>query len=190
MNKAAQRWIFLTGVIALAITPMVDAQPTGSGIKTSGQADPGIFTNIVRHHQVMMYGIPASYRGLREQLPPRPADLKRGAAIFQHSCASCHGFSGHGDGLAAKQLISPPANLAWLAHTPMSRSGPYMYWTIAEGGQPVGSDMPAFKNSLSRNDIWAVIGYVQNGPSPVSNAVKLNRAPQTVVAKQWGVQTP
>jgi mono/diheme cytochrome c family protein len=166
MIKTTQRSIFLAGVMTLAITAMVHAQSTGSGIKHPGLTSPGILTNIVRHHQVMMYGIPASYSGLREQLPPTPADLIRGAAIFQHSCASCHGFSGHGDGLAAKQLISPPANLAWLAHTPMSRSGPYMYWTIAEGGQPVGSDMPAFKNSLSRKDIWAVIGYIQNGPSP------------------------
>ena len=166
MNMVTQRSIILVGAIGLATSGMVRAQPTGSDIKVLGMMGPSILTNIVRHRQIMMYGIPTSYRGLREPLPHKPAGLKRGAAISQQNCASCHRFSGRGDGPAAKQLISPPANLAWLAHTPMGRSGPYMYWTIAEGGQPVGSDMPAFKNSLSRNDIWAVIGYIQNGPFP------------------------
>jgi mono/diheme cytochrome c family protein len=41
-----------------------------------------------------------------------------------------------------------------------------MLWAIAEGGQPVGSDMPAFKATLSRNDIWSVIGYIRAGLPP------------------------
>ena len=39
----------------------------------------------------------------------------------------------------------------------------YVYWTVAEGGQPVGSAMPAFKGSLSQRDIWAVVTYVRHG---------------------------
>jgi mono/diheme cytochrome c family protein len=39
----------------------------------------------------------------------------------------------------------------------------YVYWTVAEGGQPVGSQMPAFKRNLSQRDIWAVITYVRHG---------------------------
>jgi len=38
-----------------------------------------------------------------------------------------------------------------------------MYWTIAEGGQWLGSDMPSFKGTLSRNDIWSVIAYIRAG---------------------------
>lgn len=33
--------------------------------------------------------------------------------------------------------------------------------TIAEGGAQFGSAMPAFKDVLSRDDIWAVIAYIQ-----------------------------
>jgi mono/diheme cytochrome c family protein len=36
-----------------------------------------------------------------------------------------------------------------------------MYWTIAEGGASFGTGMPAFKDALSSDDIWAVIAYVQ-----------------------------
>jgi len=110
-----------------------------------------------------MYGIPSPYRSLSDPLPRTHAKLSRGAAIFQRNCASCHGPSGQGEGAAGQELWPAPANLAWLANTPMSRSDPYMYWTIAEGGQWLGSDMPSFKGTLSRNDIWSVIAYIRAG---------------------------
>jgi hypothetical protein len=31
---------------------------------------------------------------------------------------------------------------------------PFMYWTIPEGGAQYGNAMPAFKNKLSKDDIW------------------------------------
>jgi mono/diheme cytochrome c family protein len=36
-----------------------------------------------------------------------------------------------------------------------------MYWTIAEGGSAFSSAMPPFKAALSKEDIWAVIAYIQ-----------------------------
>ena len=38
-----------------------------------------------------------------------------------------------------------------------------MYWSIAEGGRQFDSDMPAFKSTLSKKDIWSVIAYVRAG---------------------------
>lgn len=168
MDKVARGWTIVVGVVGLTTVGTVHAQPSAPVVSGLG-TEPTIRTNIVRHHQVMMYGIPAAYRTLRDPLPYKPSQIKRGSAIFQQHCASCHGFSGHGDGPEGKQLVSPPANLSWLTNTPMNKSGPYMYWTIAEGGRPVGSDMPAYKDSLSSDEIWAVIGYVQNGPSDASH---------------------
>jgi mono/diheme cytochrome c family protein len=110
-----------------------------------------------------MYGIPAPYRAMRDPLPSTLARLNRGAAVFQQNCAACHGPGGYGNGPAGQNLVPPPANLAWLARTPMSRSDPYMFWTISEGGRPFGSDMPSFKQTLSRNDIGAVISYIRAG---------------------------
>jgi mono/diheme cytochrome c family protein len=39
--------------------------------------------------------------------------------------------------------------------------GPFMYWTIAEGGASFGTAVPAFKDALSNDEIWAVIAYLQ-----------------------------
>jgi hypothetical protein len=41
----------------------------------------------------------------------------------------------------------------------MAQWDPFMYWTVAEGGAQFGSAMPAFKDALSKDDIWAVIAY-------------------------------
>jgi mono/diheme cytochrome c family protein len=161
MAKSFPRSILFVGAIGLAIGGMVGAQPMGPGMM--GRWGHGMMTNMARHHQAMMYGIPSPYSELRDPLPDDPAQVNAGAAVFRQNCASCHGTSGRGNGPAGENLVPPPANLAWLAHTPMSRSDPYMYWTIAEGGQQFGSEMPAFKNTLSKTQIWAVIGFIRNG---------------------------
>ena len=139
----------------------------GPGSPRWGKTGPGTMANLARHQRVMLYGIPAPYRSLIDPLPKSPATIGRGATVFQRNCAACHGLSGRGEG-ALGPIWPPPANLAWLAHTPTSRSDPYMYWTIAEGGPPVGSDMPAFKRTLSRADIWSVIAYIREGLVPRS----------------------
>jgi mono/diheme cytochrome c family protein len=116
-----------------------------------------------RHHQAMMNGIPAAYASLRNPLPANTATLASGRLVYEQNCALCHGDSGNGNGPAATQLKPPPANLRWSAQMPMSRSDGYLYWAIAEGGQPFGTAMPAFKRSLSKQQIWAVIAYIQAG---------------------------
>src|SRR6266404_3708775 len=40
-----------------------------------------------------------------------PVLIERGARLFRENCASCHGFSGHGDGAGAAGLFPRPADL-------------------------------------------------------------------------------
>lgn len=117
--------------------------------------------SMARNHAAMMGGVPAPYTNLANPLPRTAATVERGAKVYAENCASCHGPAGHGDGPAASTLTPRPANLAWLSRMPMSRWDPFMFWTVSEGGAPVGSAMPSFKTSLSEADRWAVIGYIQ-----------------------------
>ena len=117
--------------------------------------------SMARNHAAMMGGVPAPYTNLTNPLPRTAATVGRGAKLYAENCASCHGPAGYGDGPAASNLNPRPANLAWLSRMPMSRWDPFMFWTVSEGGAPVGSAMPSFRNSLSVADRWAVIGYVQ-----------------------------
>lgn len=109
----------------------------------------------------MMSGIPPTYAALNNPLPRTPQTVERGRVVYEKNCASCHGATGAGDGVAGHSLSPPPGNLAWLAQMPMVQWDPFMFWTVAEGGTQFGSAMPAFKDSLPKDDVWAVIGYIQ-----------------------------
>lgn len=119
--------------------------------------------NMARHQQVVMYGVPAPYTAVRDPTQDSQEKLHRGAAIFDRQCSSCHGWSGRGTGPEGFFLVPAPADLAWLAQAPKDRADPYIYWTIAEGGQAFESEMPAFKQSLSMEDRWAVTAYLRAG---------------------------
>ena len=45
----------------------------------------------------------------------RADDVALGRQIYLERCASCHGFSGEGDGPVARALTTPPANLRRLS---------------------------------------------------------------------------
>lgn len=128
-----------------------------------GTIGPWTMATMRRQQRVMMYGVPAPYASLRDASPNTPGKLSRGRTVFRQQCVACHGPSGFGTGAAGRQLSPPPADLEWLASMPSSRSGPYMYWTIAEGGKQFGSAMPSLKKTLSPPEIWSVIAYVRDG---------------------------
>lgn len=119
--------------------------------------------NIARHQLVVMHGVPAPYDAIKDPTPDNNEKLRRGAAIFDRQCSSCHGWSGRGTGPEGFFLVPAPADLAWLAQAPKDKANPYIYWSIAEGGTAFESEMPAYKHSLSVEDIWSVTAYLRSG---------------------------
>jgi mono/diheme cytochrome c family protein len=89
------------------------------------------------------------------------ATVERGEVVYDSNCASCHGPNGADDGESGKGLNPPRGNLVWLSQMPMVEWDPFMYWTVAEGGAQFGTAMPAFKDTLSKDDIWAVVAFTQ-----------------------------
>jgi mono/diheme cytochrome c family protein len=118
-------------------------------------------SSLIRNQAVMMEGVPEPYAALRNPLPRTKATIERGASVYARYCASCHGTTGLGDGPAGRTMSHPPANLAWLSRMPIKLWDGFMYWTLAEGGGILHSDMPRFNDTLSEDDLWAVIGYIQ-----------------------------
>ena len=77
--------------------------------------------------------------------------------------------------------IAPPAtmHLAWAMATQGSRSthrprcwpaarmpwavDEYLLWAISEGGTPFATKMPAFMDTLTREQIWQIITYMRAG---------------------------
>lgn len=116
--------------------------------------------SMARHRYIMRNGMAPAYADRSSPLQPTTELLRKGQQLYNENCASCHGRSGHGEGEAAQGLDPQPTNIADFSQMPMA-SDAYLYWTLAEGGAPVGSAMPAFKDALEENEIWAIIMYLR-----------------------------
>jgi mono/diheme cytochrome c family protein len=116
--------------------------------------------SMLRHHYVHTNGLDAQYAAKSRPRPPTADDLASGEYLFGRHCASCHGEGGAGDGAAGAGLNPAPADVAFAARRPMATDG-YLFWTIAEGGVPVGSAMPPFKGVLGDDEIWQIIAYLR-----------------------------
>ncbi len=111
---------------------------------------------------------PAQQRG-GWQLPPDAPDtvsplkvddkvLATGRKIFSDKCQKCHGPKGLGDGPDADPEHAEDMNLTNPKRADRNPDGIVFYKVLNGRTRP---KMPAFKEELSREQIWAVVAYVQ-----------------------------
>jgi mono/diheme cytochrome c family protein len=70
------------------------------------------------------------------------------------NCASCHGASGKGDGVAAAALTPKPAD--WTSARVQKETDGELFWKITNGRGP----MPPWKH-LPEKDRWEIINYIR-----------------------------
>ncbi|MGH1419432.1 MAG: c-type cytochrome [Hyphomicrobiaceae bacterium] len=127
-------------------------------------------SRMARHRTFMHQGLPEAYRNARNPLPITEDVVRAGAKLYADNCASCHGARGMGDGEAGKGLNPSPALLAHLIQMPMAVDS-YLLWSISDGGAEFKTGMPAFKDVLTKQEIWKIVAYMRAG-FPQSNVVK------------------
>ncbi len=125
-------------------------------------ATPMLADRAKRHRSFMRDGVPLEYRGRISPYPAATMVIEDGGRLYEEHCAACHGPRGLGDGQAGKDLTPSPALLAYLIERPMAVDE-YLLWTISEGGAGFGSEMPAFKGSLSDREIWQIVAFLRAG---------------------------
>lgn len=138
----------------------------GSDMGLGGMTGPqgtAIGGTMARRHQAMMEGLPEPYAGMTNPVPQSPETIGKGADVYAANCASCHGPRGLGNGEAGRTLSPQPTNLAALSQMPPGQWDAYLYWSIAEGGAPVGSGMPPYKDVLTDEQVWSVISFIEEG---------------------------
>jgi mono/diheme cytochrome c family protein len=135
---------------------------SGPGYGQMGMMPGGGMMNMstIRHQFTMQYGIDPQYASKVNPLRPTAENIQDGERLYEQNCAACHGPTGLGNGEAGKNLNPPPPNIAALSKMPMTTDG-YLYWTIAEGGVPLGTAMPPFKGTLKEDEIWKIIMYLR-----------------------------
>lgn len=127
-----------------------------------GQMGPGHQQRMQRHWTFMHEDVPPEYLTARNPVIPTSANLKEGAALYHKHCAGCHGLDGMGDGEVGKSLSPSPALVAYLVQRPTAVDG-YLLWSIAEGGDRFGTDMPSFKEKMDPGHLWRIILYMRSG---------------------------
>ena len=94
---------------------------------------------------------------LRNPIPRSAESITRGRQLFAKDCAVCHGAEGRGDGVAAAALPQRPEDLSRIAPPPLFPDGVVAY-RILNGVKM----MPAFKSTLSENEIWDLLNFIRS----------------------------
>lgn len=98
---------------------------------------------------------PETYRNT--PVPFDAISISNGSIHFSEFCSSCHGPQGKGNGILAKTLPMPPADLLTEPHTARHTAGDFFHW-LGYGIKNTG--MPGFINSLSEEDRWDTVNYI------------------------------
>jgi mono/diheme cytochrome c family protein len=117
---------------------------------------------LARYSAFMNKDVPQVYLDATNDIGFTTEAILAGGNLYAANCAKCHGDTGLGNGEMAANLAPSPALLAYLMDQPIAID-PYLLWTISEGGVPFGTKMPAFKDSLSKEQIWQIVAYLRAG---------------------------
>ena len=93
------------------------------------------------------------------ELPSQPLDLADGRAIYQRTCAQCHGVSGLGDGAAGVKLTPHPPAIGNAAL--MKGVSPALMYRVLSVGIS-GTPMVGFGNVLTSAQRWNVVAYINS----------------------------
>ena len=94
----------------------------------------------------------------KNPLTVNDAVIASGKKVFQSKCQRCHGPKGLGDGEDADPKYKDDMNLTDPARAKVNSDGVVFYKVWNGRTSP---KMPAFSQELSKEQVWAVVSYVQ-----------------------------
>jgi mono/diheme cytochrome c family protein len=103
---------------------------------------------------------------------PNEDMLVAGAQVYRDQCAACHGF--HGKPSSFGPHMYPDAPALWEKHRNSNVVGVSddppgeTYWKVANGIRLTG--MPAYKGTLTENQLWEVSLLLANADKPLPPA--------------------
>lgn len=126
----------------------------GCTAKPPGKAETALATSL-KHHLV----------GNKKQQSPlqaTPENIGAGQDAFSHYCVACHGLDGQNTGVPFAGSMSPPvpslASIEVQAYTDGQLKS-----IVTNGIRPSG--MPAAKDILNEDEIWAIVLYIRHLPA-------------------------
>jgi mono/diheme cytochrome c family protein len=106
------------------------------------------------NQEIVLATVPAEYAGMTN---PFGSDISgEGANIFASTCASCHGETGKGDGIAGQSLEPKPKDLSQVNAV---ASDGFLFWRISKGSP--GTAMIGWSGILDDEQIWQVVSFIR-----------------------------
>jgi thiosulfate dehydrogenase len=103
-------------------------------------------------------------------IPVSPENMISGAKIYHDNCAFCHGVKGQEKTPAAEGMFPKPPQL-FTGHGVTDDPPGETYWKTANGIRLTG--MPAYKQSLSDQQMWEVSIMLANADKLPDEAVRI-----------------
>ena len=107
--------------------------------------------NILRMISVGILSLVFVGDGLAEKPSRRPTDAELGSTLYMRHCAACHGIGGRGGGPASLDIVGGVPNLRGKVRRNRG--------TVSKVLAGMGA-MPAYGNSLTREEVSSVVGHM------------------------------
>jgi mono/diheme cytochrome c family protein len=133
-------------LLLLILTVAVSAAAARQQQKTPAQSNNG-------------WTLPPDADDTKNPLPVDAKLLATGKALFTDKCRRCHGPGGLGDGPDADPDHRDDMDLTNPKRADRNTDG-VVFYKVSNGRK--GPKMPAFKDELSKEQIWAVVAYAQS----------------------------
>jgi mono/diheme cytochrome c family protein len=106
-------------------------------------------------HQQDPWEVPDSYRNIKNPVVADSASISNGSILYKKHCGSCHGRTGLGDGVRARQIQTYPGDLTSEAYQDQS-DGEQFY--KSKFGR---DEMPSYEMILTDEEIWDIVNYMR-----------------------------
>lgn len=101
--------------------------------------------------------IPATGKEEKSPLQSTPEIVAKGKGLYLQHCEGCHGPEGKGDGPDGDS-DAKPADLSDAARAGLNPDG-VLFYKVWNGRRI--PKMPAMKDKLQKDDVWALVEYVK-----------------------------
>jgi len=138
------RWRLLTSAAVLPLLALGFARPLAQEAPQASSKDG--------------WTLPADADQEKNPIETTPQTLAAGRALYQKNCQRCHGPKGIGDGPDADPDHMDDMNLTNPKRAERNPDGVVFYKAWNGRQKP---KMPAFKEKLTREQVWTIVAYVQ-----------------------------
>jgi mono/diheme cytochrome c family protein len=101
------------------------------------------------------WDIPEKYKNMKNSVSSSGASVQAGESLYRKNCASCHGKTGLGDGIKAKNLDTFPGDFSSAEF--QSQSDGVLFYQSKIGR----NEMPKYEGKIEDADIWNMINYIR-----------------------------